>query len=796
MESLLRDIRYSVRGLLKAPWFTAAVLFTFALGIGATSATYSIVSSLLLKPISCEKPEELMLLEEAFLTLNGKDLSGVTLDWKEHLQAFHILAAYNVHNRGANVGAGGQPIRVEAAEVTTSFFPLFGVTPVLGRGFAPDDEQPGKNRVTVISYVLWERLFGCSSDVLGLEILLNGTNCTIVGVAPRGFQFPGKAALWIPVSLDAPPILTRSGQGYDIIGRLKPGVTPRQAQLDVDSFGEGIRLAGLNLWPSRVRIKITPLLDQVVGTYRLSILILTGAVGLVLLIACANVTNLLLIRAAARKKDVAVRAALGASQQAIIRQMLVESVLLALLGGSLGLVCAHWFLGFLVALSPPGLVALSKVALDRQAIIFTVAISFFTGVVSGLAPALHGLRMGFSEALKEGGSTSRRGGNGLRNLIVISEIALAVVLLVAAGLLIRSLAGLRKVDPGFDPRNVVTMSFDLSSGDQRTTEFCDLLMERLRAIQGVQSVGAVNSVPLSGGEAFASLIEAGAQPATARLEERFATTLVVTPDYFRAMGIPLLSGRFFTTQDASGSLRVSIVNRSLARQYWPNEDPVGKPLKLGGDNASEIVGVVADVKYLGLESRALPEVYFPQAQNPLALTTIAVRTNSDASKLIRSFRETAHDLDSRLPIYDVKTMDERLLESTSDRRFTALVLSVFAAIALILAAGGIHSVVAYSVSQTTHELGIRIALGARRVDVLILVLRRALFLSLKGTIIGLASALVLTRVLSSLLYELRASDPITLLLTTGGLICISLLASFLPAYKATRVDPAAVLRAE
>ncbi len=797
MEALLRDIRYSIRTLFKTPWFSAAVLFTFALGIGASSATYSIVSSLLLHPLSCEKPEELMLLDEAFLTLDGRNRSGPALDWKEQAQAFWDLGAYSVHNGGVNFGGIGEPVRVEGAEVTTNFFSLLGASPALGRGFAPDEEDPGKCRVAVISHGLWERLFGSSPDVLGRVVLLNETSVTVVGVAPPGFQFPGRAELWVPISLDAQPILTSSGQGYDIVGRLKPGITPRQAQLDVDAFGERIRLAGLNFWPARRRIEITPLLDRVVGNYRLSMLVLTGAVGLVLLIACANVTNLLLTRSATRRKEVAIRAALGANRQALVRQMLLESVLLGLAGGSLGLFCAYWFLGFLVALSPPGLVALSNVALDSKAIVFTLGISLFAGVASGLAPAFHGLRMDVNDTLKDAGPTFKaQASNRFRNLFVVSEIALALVLLVGAGLLIRSLIELRKGDPGFDPRNVVTLSFDLPIGDKRATGFHNLLIEQLREIQGVQSVGAISSLPLSRGDAFMSLFEVGSRPAGATLEDLFATSLVITPDYYRAMGIPLISGRFFTNQDVSGSLPVVIINRSLARRYWPNEDPVGKQLKVGKESAREIVGVVADVKHFGLESKSLQAMYFPHTQYAQNLTTVVVRTDSDPSKLIGVFRETARNLNSDLPIYDVKTMDERLYESTLDRRFTTLVLGIFAAIALILATGGIHSIVAYSVSQTTHEIGIRMALGARRVDVLRLVLRTALFLSLKGVAIGLASAIALTRLLSSLLYDLQANDPLTLALTTTGLVCVSLFAGFLPAYKATKVDPATVLRAE
>ena len=797
MEALLRDIHYSFRTLFRTPWFSAAVLLTFALGIGASSATYSIISSLLLHPLSCEKPEELVLLDDAFLTLSGKDLSGKALDWKEHVQAFRDVGAYSTSNGGVNFGGIREPVRAEAAQVTANFFSLLGVSPALGRGFAPDEEDPGKCRVAVISYGLWERLFGSAPDVLGRVVSLNETSVTIVGVAPLGFQFPGRAELWIPISLDAQPILTSAGQGYAIVGRLKPGITQSQAQVDVDSFGARIRQAGLNFWPARRRIVITRLLDSVVGDYRLSMLVLTGAVGLVLLIACANVTNLLLTRAATRRKEIAVRASLGASRRALVRQMLLESVLLAVVGGSLGLFCAYWFLDSLVALRPPGLVALSKVTLDSKAISFTIAISLLAGVASGLAPVLHGLRMDVNDTLKESGPTIKaQGGNRFRELVVVSEIALALVLLVGAGLLIRSLIELRKEDPGFDAHNVITLSFDLPIGDKRASDFHIRLIESLKGIQGVLSVGAISSLPLSRGDAFLSLFDVGSRPAGVNLEDLFATSLVVTPDYFRTMGIPLLSGRFFTNQDVRGSTSVVIISGSLARRYWPNEDPVGKQLNVGTGGAREIVGVVADVKHDRLESKSLQAMYFPYSQFPLNLTTVVVRTESDPSKMIGAFREIARNLDSNLPLYDSMTMDKRLYESTLDRRFTALVLGVFAAIALILAAGGIHSIVAYSISQTTHEIGIRMALGAQRSQVLSLILRKALVLSLTGVGIGLASALVLTRLLSSLLYDLKANDPLTLTLTTGGLVCVALLASFLPAYGATKVDPAAVLRAQ
>ena len=796
MESLVRDIRHSIRALSRTPWFTAAVVLTFALGIGANSATYSIVRSLLLYPLPCEKPEEVMLLDETFLTLDGKGISGPALDWKDNLQAFRDLAAYAAFDTGINLGVSGKAIRVDAAEVTPSFFSLLQIDLLLGRPFTSDEEQPGKNRVTVISSALWESQFEGFQGILGQVVSLNDTSFTVIGVARPDFRFPNQTDLWIPISLGEPPISTGSFRGYQVIGRLNPGQTVAQGQLDVQAFSNRYRSAGLDLWPARRNIKVSPLLDKIVGDYRLAIMVLSGAVCLVLLIACANVTNLLLTRAATCKREIAIRAALGASPQNLVRLILIDSVLLSLGGGALGLYCAYWFLAFLVSLRPPGLMGLAGTTLDGKVIAFTFGVSFVTGVVSGLAPAIHSMRMRLGDALKEGAAKGRAG-HRVKSIIVVSEIALALLLLIGAGLLIRSLTQLRRVDLGFNPANVVTMSVDLPREDTRRAHFYTHLIERLRAVQGVEAVGAINALPLSRTDVVASLFDVEGKPAETRFEERFACSLTVTPEYFRAMRIPLIAGRFFTDQDAAGTTPVVIINQSLANQYWSNEDPVGRRLKLRFESSPrEIVGVVRSVKHFGFESTSYQEVYFPETQSSVALKTVVVRTASNPSTLISGMRQAVHDLASDLPVYDVKVMADRIDDSTGDRRFTALVLGVFAAIALVLAAGGIHSVVAYSVSQTKHEIGVRMALGAQRSDVLSLLLRKALLLSLKGVAIGLLSAVLLTRLLSSLLYGLQANDLLTLALTTAGVVCASLIAGFLPAYRATKLDPASVFRSE
>lgn len=802
MEALLRDIRYGIRMLCKSPGFSATVVLALALGIGANSATFSMVNAALLNALPYDEPHQLMVLDGALLSLSG-DLQSYrdVLDWKDQLQTFSDLAAYSRQNGGVNLTGTGEPERVEGVEVSADFFSTFHINAIRGRLFVPEEQQPGKNRVTVLSYALWQQSFGAAPDILNQQISLNGISFTVIGIAPPGFRFPGKAELWIPILLDRDRIFTGHAIFYDVIGRLKPGVTTDQAQADIESFKQRMIGAMPDTWLGQREVKVISLFDQVVGNVRLSLWVLSGAVILVLLIACANVTNLLLVRAGTRQKEIAVRAALGASRLTLIRQLLVESILLALLGGLVGLFGAYWLLKFLVAFGATEIPRLSEIRLDHQAIAFTAVVCLLTGILAGLAPALHALKVDLNHSLKEDAANlpGVTGHHRVKGLLVVAEIALALLLLIGAGLLIKSLDQLQQVNPGFNASQVITASISLprekyASAIQQT-DFYQRLIDRLRAMPGIGSVGAINNLPFAKTDTIGLLFDIVGQPATGKFEDRFANHLVVTPDYFKALSIPLLQGRCFTEQDTRASQRVIIINQSFARRFWPTESSLHKQLQIAGESRPfEIIGLVGDVKHFGLEAKSPQEMYIPYLQDSTSLTTLVVRTDSESSAMIQAIRKEVQVLDSDLPVYDVKTMDQWLAESMRQRRFITVVLSIFALVALMLAASGIYSIMAYSVAQRTHEIGIRMALGAQPRQIVTLIMKNALVLTLAGTIIGLATALFLTRIMSSLLYNLQSLDPFVFTLTVLGLIAVALLASLIPAYAATRVDPMVALR--
>lgn len=801
---LLRDVRYSIRLLGKAPGFSVTVVLALALGIGANCTIFSIVNAALLNTLSCDSPQQLMVLDEALPSLSGDLLSASDiLDWKDRLRTFSDLAAYSLQNGGLNLTGKVEPERVEGTEVSTNFFSTFQVNAIRGRTFNPEEQQPGKNRVAVLSYALWQRAFGSAPDILDQTISLNGISFTVVGIMPPDFRFPSKAELWIPISLGRDRIFTGWGIGYEVIGRLKPGVKVEQAQSDIAAFEERLAMERPDSWGAVRKIKIIPLLDQIVSNVRLSLLVLSGAVGLVLLIACANVTNLLLVRAGTRQKEIAIRAALGASRLRLIRQLLVESLLLAFLGGAVGLLGAYWLLKFLVALGPTGIPRLSEVRLDNKVIAFTSIVCLLTGILAGLAPALQTLRTDLNLSLKES-TPSLIGATGhhrMKSSFVIAEIALALLLLIGAGLLIKSLSQLQQVSPGFNASNAITVSLSLPrvkyANGVQTTDFYQRLMERLRTIPGIQAVGAINTLPFGKTVTISFLFDVVGQPYTGKVEDKFASDIVVTPDYFKAMGIPLLQGRVFTEQDTKGSLKVIIISESLARRYWSGENALGKQLEIADESQpAEIIGVVGDVKHFGLESKYSQAMYTPYLQTTPSLTTLVLRFNSDPSAMVGAIRNEVKALDSDLPVYDIKTMDQWLDESMAQRSFITFALGIFALIALALAVSGIYSIMAYTVSQRRREIGIRMALGARRGHILKLILGNGLSLAVAGTIIGLASAIALTRLMSSLLYNIQPIDPLIFTLTALGLIGVALLASLIQAYEATRVDPMIAIRHE
>lgn len=808
MDSVSRDVCYAIRTLLRSPVFGAGAVLTLALAIGCCTATFSIINFALLRPISCDEPDRLVVLDDAFLSLRGDSSPGPILDWKEGLQSFAEVAAYSDYNGGANLSGAGEPSRVRCVEVSASFFRVLGVNTALGRTFGVEEEKRGNNRVAIISAGLWKRDFEASPEVLGHTISLNSIPFTIIGVAPTDFRPPTRADLWVPISLGTDRVLTSPTIFYNIIGRLRPKVTLDQARFDVAALKERFRQERADTWVARRDIKVVPLIERMTGSSQTAFLVLAGSVLLVMLIACANVGNLLLSRATLRKREIAVRAALGASRLRLVRQLLIESLVVASAGGLLGFLLAHWFLQSLRGLSAIQMSPVAGATMDARALTFTLAASLLTGILAGLAPAIHASKVDLNMSLQRG-AADQAGGSPWRRLFVISEIALALVLLSGAGLLVKSLVRLQNVDSGLDPTNVLTISIDLPRQkyppEDMRLQYAQLL-SRLASIGGCRSVGAINALPFSNTDVFAVLFDLAAQPAQPADEElrdgfatkdRFATNLVVTPDYFRTIGIPLLKGRVFSERDDEASPKVLIVNRSFAKRYWPNEDPIGQLLLIAGDpTPSQIVGVVGDVKHFGLEKDSLQEMYRPYTQGSAALTSFVIRTEDDPLVLVPAVQTAVKALDRDLPIYDVMTMDRRLDESMAQRRLIVLVLGVFALIAVVLAMGGTYSVMSYSASQRTREMGIRMALGAERRDIFRLIIRSGLTLTAIGVGIGMACSIALTRLMSSLLFDLEPTDAGTLCVTTLSLAGVALLACLLPTYRATKVDPVVALRCE
>ncbi|MEK6288324.1 MAG: ABC transporter permease, partial [Acidobacteriota bacterium] len=654
MDSVSRDVRYAIRTLLRSPLFGTGAVLTLALAIGCCTATFSIISFALLRPISCDEPDRLVVLDDALLSLRGDSSPGPLLDWKEGLQTFADVAAYSDYNGGANLSGAGEPSRVQCVEVSASFFRVLGVNAALGRTIGAEEEQSGNNRVAIISAGLWKRDFAASPEVLGHTISLNSIPFTIIGVAPADFRPPTRAELWVPISLGTDRVLTSPTIFYNIIGRLRPKVTLDQARSDVAALKERFRQVRAETWVARRNIKVVPLIERITGSSQTAFLVLAGSVLLVMLIACANVGNLLLSRATLRKREMAVRAALGASRLRLVRQLLIESLVVASAGGFLGFLAAHWFLQSLRGLSATQMSPVVGATIDARALIFTLAASLLTGVLAGLAPAIHASKVDLNESLKRG-AAEQAGGTRWGRLFVISEIALALVLLSGAGLLVKSLVRLQHVDSGLDPTNVLTVSIDLprQKYPQKDMQLpYGQLLSRLASISGCRSVGAINALPFSNTDVFAALFDLVGQPADKKLQDgfatkdRFATNLVVTPNYFRTIGIPLLNGRVFSERDSEVSPKVLIVNRSFAKRYWQNEDPIGKLLLIAGDpTPSEIVGVVGDVKHFGLEKDSLQEMYRPYTQSSSALTSFVIRTEDDPLLVVPAVQAAVKALD-------------------------------------------------------------------------------------------------------------------------------------------------------
>ncbi len=803
MQILLQDLRYGVRTLTKKPAFSIIAVITLALGIGANSAIFSVVNAVLLRPLPFPESERIAVLE-GINPSKGITQSNMSVpdfaDWQNQNHVFEQVAGFISGN--VFLAGGEEAERVRATSATADFFPLFRTNAFQGRTLQADDAQPSREPVVVMSYELWQRRFGADRNIVGSKVMLSSKSATVVGVMPPGFDYPTRTELWVPFPIN-PATERRDNRYVSVITRLKKGVTVSQAQAEMDTINQ--RLAQTyNETNSGWTIRVTNLQEQLVGGLRLSLLVLLGAVAFVLLIACANVANLLLARATVRAKEIALRTALGASRGRIIRQLLTESVLLSSVGGGIGLLLGVWLTKLLIAVSPPNTPRFDEIRPDARVLVFTVALAVITGVIFGLTPALQASRVDLNERLKETGRSGSGGAsrNRLRSLMMVSEIALSFVLLVGAGLLIKSFIRLREVSPGFNPDNTLTMRVSLPGakypqGEPRVQMFRQLV-ERLKALPGVQSAGAVLSLPLSGDtfNVWRAVIREG-RPATPE-ESDNAAYLVATPDYFRTLNIPLITGRAFTEQDTEETPKVLIVNETMARRLWPGESPVGKRLTIWRDEKfpREIVGVVGETKP-SLDADPGPQMYVPYAQDSSwSGMSLVIRTNGDQPGMSAAVRNEIRALDKGIPVFNVRTMNDVLATSVAPRRAPVLLLSAFAGVALLLAMIGIYGVTAYYVTQRTQEIGIRMALGAQMSDVLKLVLKGGIALAVIGIAVGLVGAFALTRLMSSLLFGVKPTDVVTFALVSLCLLVTALIACYIPARRATKVDPMVALRYE
>jgi putative ABC transport system permease protein len=782
---------------LREPGFTALIVLVLALGIGANTAMFSVVDAVLLRPLPYKDSDRLVALWEKSNKMEEVSVAYPNfLDWQEQNRVIEQMAAFKRDN--FNYTPGGDPERVPGSLVSADFFATLGVNPVFGRAFTRDDDRPGANPVVILSHGFWQRHFASNPSVVGQALKLNGKDYTVVGITPAGFEFNGENDVFVPLGLNADKMSDRGTHpGLYVVGRLKPGVTLEQAHSALDALAANLG----QQYPETnggTHIVLVSLYEDTVGDIRPAFLILLGAVALVLLIACANVANLLLARATSRHKEIAIRAALGASRFRVVRQLLTESVLLSVAGGLLGLLLAVWGVSVLMSLTPPNVPRMKEIGIDSWVLGFTFLVSIVTGVIFGLAPALQTTKIDLSESLKEGGrsATAGAGTRRMRNGLVVAEVAISLMLLIMAGLMIKSFMRLRSVSTGFDTKNVLTMRIALPAaryGEKpQQIQFAEQLLARVSALPGVQAASMSNGIPLGLGSETPYMAEGGA--ALSVMEQPVAVEFGVTSDYFRAMGIPLLKGRVFTERDNLNAPPVIIIDESLARKAFPGQDPIGKRLIPAGDKPHEIIGVVGDVKHYGPEKKTREQFYYSYLQEGSANLYLTVRTQSDPLTMIGPVRNQVSSLDKDQPVYDIKTMEARLSQTMAKSSFNTLLLGIFAAVALILSVVGIYGVISYSVTQRTHELGLRLALGAQQSDILKLVIGQGFTLAVIGVVIGIAATLVFSRVMASLLFGVVASDPSIFALASLLLILVALLASYLPAHRAMRIDPIVALR--
>ncbi|HXA66651.1 MAG TPA: ABC transporter permease [Bryobacteraceae bacterium] len=822
MVTLFQDLKYGLRTLTKTRGFTIVAVVTLALGIGASTAVFSLVNAILLKPLPYPNSERIVIPRR--LAPAGLNLGYEEIPWD--LREFHVLRRESkaFQHLGAfksdsfNLTGSGDPLRLEGIRASAGFFPALGVAPEIGRVFTSAEDQPGHEHEVILTDQLWRDRFSSDPAILGRAVELNGSPYTVVGVMPPGFAFPRstempgsfpfprEAQLWVPLALPPAPLHPYDPSELAVIGRLKPGVSIRQAQAEMDVFARRLEQQygpqGKDWFNSRV----TPLAHQVAGDTRRPLLLILGAVGVVLLIACSNVASLLLARSLGRRREFTLRAALGAGNARLLRQLLTESLLLAVAGGAVGVLLAELGIEFVTTFAPSNIPRLADVALDFQVFAFALGITLVTGILFGLAPAIPATRENLADALREGGqrSVDNAAGPKIRKALLVSEVALALVLVIAASLLTQTFFRLLRADPGFRPARVLT--FELSLPDAKYAEtnrivaLYDKVLGQLQTLPGVEAAGIAKTVPLDGAPDSSSIRIIG-RPAKSEVDRPFASYNLASRGYFSAVGTPLLRGREFQASDTAVSTPVAIINRAMANRYWPGENPIGKQLGLGSVRfpVMTIVGMVADVKDLSLRQQPGPEMYIPYSQKTyvsLLTMQVALRTKTDPAFMLESARQAIRSIDPGLPIAKVATMTALVDNSMAQPRFAMLVLGSFGALALVLACIGMYGVVSYSVAQRTREIGVRMALGAARRDVFRMVLGQGARLAGLGIVIGLVAALAVTRLMAGFLYGVEAADPLTFAGVSLLLVGIALLACYVPARRATRVDPMIALRYE
>jgi putative ABC transport system permease protein len=806
MQTLLQDLRYGARILLKSPGFTAIAVITLALGIGANTAIFSVVYAVLLRPLPYPDPAALVRIyeKETDTAIRSERLEVAPanfLDWQRQSRTLVGIAAWGQGEQALASRDLAYP--VVAAFVSYNFFSVLAVRPLWGRVFTPEEDNPDNDEVALLGYGLWQRRFGGDPNIVGQRVNLDGSQYTVVGIMPAGFQYPRGAEIWTPLSLNANQTQMREAHFLQVIARREPGASLAQVRAEMET------IAGSLAWqyPATNKnwtVNVVPLLEDEVGQVRTTMLLLMSAVGLVLLIACANVSSLLIARGATRRAEVTIRSALGASRWRIVRQLLTESAMLAGLGGGLGLLLAMWGTEALLALSPSEIPRMQAVSVDLRALGFTLAVTVLAGLIFGILPALQAARINLQESLKEGGR-SASGAPAQKRIfgaLVVSEIALALIVLVGAGLLLNSFLRLLRVDIGVQTSNLLTVEVNLpsarySGNDWRAQRlnFYGQVIGRIRELPGVESVGAIDTLPLSGDQRVWTFRKEGQNLAPS--ERPVSGFQIATTDYFRAMGMQIRRGRAFTESDRDGSQQVAIVNESFARQFYPNEDPLGQRIIIRDrPEASEIVGVVNDIRHFGPDKAPGPEIYVPYNQLVAGAVPLVVRAKSEPEALIGAVRKEIQYVDREVAIGKVRTMTQMMSATLAERRFALLLLGAFAAVALALAAIGIYGVMAYAVTQRTREIGIRIALGARAADVLRLVIKQGFSLALIGVVAGLVGAFALTRLMNDLLFGVTATDPLTFIVIALLLTTSMLLASWIPARRATKVDPMVALHCE